>query len=99
MEYEEKFAGLQEAADGITRKLKTVWRRLQTTKDEVCDDPLINYLTCLSLCLSASVASWQQHRLISSVRGKICWTVYDTSTRRWGFRAYWWTHSFQNITR
>ena len=37
MEYEEKFAGLQEAADGITRKLKTVWRQLQTTKDEVCD--------------------------------------------------------------
>ena len=64
--------------------------------------PLINYFTCLSLYLSfsvMSVASWQQHRLISSVRGKICWTVYDTLTRRWDFRAYWWTHSFQNITR
>ena len=35
MEYEEKFASLQEAAEGVTRQLKTVWRRLQTTKDEV----------------------------------------------------------------
>ena len=35
IEYEEKFASLQEAAEGVTHQLKTVWRRLQTTKDEV----------------------------------------------------------------
>ncbi len=35
LDFEEKYASLQEEASGKTRRLKDVWKQLQQTKDEV----------------------------------------------------------------